>query len=345
MSSSAAKSGQTLPASRARATLSRAFSPMLYESASVDSGNPTNSVSRSSRATALSFLDEFPSVVDALPLSYRESLRGPLKRLYNLSNKAGDVSSLLHRLGVHKVDGTWPSQLLGVHLPSLQVSKEYLEAAPNATQGLSVAHDIYRKEALSNLITIKETELAWIESQLEPQVFLATFSTIIDGIYHNLSVKWKIPKFVTNDNNEMSVTAWEDSSILQEEHDRLLYDVVHFGIRVIEISRTITQLRAHKIKSKEKVKEISEVEMGDDTATTASMRKLVAEEFKKLATKSTPPTAGPSKEKGKGKKSQSSASRQTRENANARKKGNLPTPRGKRPPSAPQKGKGKGKQT
>ncbi|KDQ59657.1 hypothetical protein JAAARDRAFT_192151 [Jaapia argillacea MUCL 33604] len=296
MSSSAANKGQTIPVSHARAALSRAFSPMLYESASVESGNPVNSVSRSSRATALSFLDEFPSVVDALPLSYRESLWGPLKRLYDLSNKAGDVSSLLHRLGVHKVDGTWPSQLLGVHLPSLQA-------------------------------------------------FLTSFSTIIEEVYHNLSVKWKIPKFATNDNNEITVTAWEDSSILKEEHDRLLYDIVHFGIRVIEISRTITQLRAHKIKSKEKVKEISEVEMGDDTATTASMRKLVAEEVKKLATKTAPPKAGPSKDQGKGKKTQSSSTCQVRENANARKKGNLPTPRGKRPPSAPQKGKGKGRQS
>ncbi|KDQ48893.1 hypothetical protein JAAARDRAFT_201358 [Jaapia argillacea MUCL 33604] len=213
--------------------LAHAVSPSLYPDVSIDvvMGSVEDTPSRAACVTALGFLDEFPTVIGIIPLSYREALRGPLKNLYNLSNKLGDVSSLVHKLKLHEELGTWPTQTLGIHILVLQVFKEYLATVPNACQVLQAVDEEYRKATRSRSLAIKQAEEQWILQALSP-----ILHAVIEVEGQRLSERYKHPRFTPQENGTLELTLWMIDPIFADKRIRLLNDVTHFSICVMEIS-------------------------------------------------------------------------------------------------------------
>jgi hypothetical protein len=253
---------------------SRHSSPAVQGTAALSANKES-----SARLTALGLADAFGEVLQCIPSSYRETLRPHLRELADVASKADGVRQSLNKLRRHKAESTWPPQLLGVHKPKFELTKQFAETNPDGVAVMDDAFAQFRSDALDSAIELKEAEQVYLDGLLQPQTYLANLLTILHHGYEMIKEKHQQPVFANAPGGEKHITGWKYSLIFQNEYDRLCEDLSAISSRLVLIERSKGQAEESKKIAKKNLKAQADVEMGDATTSSASISDIVQKEL------------------------------------------------------------------
>jgi hypothetical protein len=233
------------------------------------------------RLAALGMASTFGEVIAALPVTYREALKPAFRSLSDCAAKRVSCRATGRKLLTHKANGTWPPQLLGVHQPRFELTKEFAVARPAEKDALKASFDAYRTTALDEAIALKDREYNWLNDNLAQADYLPRFTVEMDAIYQKISADHKVPEFGTDG----GITGFKDSPVLRDEYLHLKNDIYAYCSRVIFIEDNKGTADEAKRKAKVALKQAADVQMGDATASnlgiTDQVQKAVAAALKK----------------------------------------------------------------
>ena len=233
----------------------------------------------SDRQAALGMADSFGEVIAVLPTTYRETLRPHLRRLADIASKCDGVRVSVSRLRRHKAESTWPPQLLGVHKPRFELTREFSETSPGTVANMDAAFAAYRIAALDSAIELKSAEVDHLETLLRPQTYMASLFTVMATSYEGVKQKHQQPNFDPALKGEVKITGWAESPIYLNEYKRLCMDLASICSRLILIERSKGQAEEAKKNAKSALKQAADVEMGDATVSSASITDIVQKEL------------------------------------------------------------------
>ncbi|KAH7917113.1 hypothetical protein BV22DRAFT_1135688 [Leucogyrophana mollusca] len=225
-----------------------------------------------SRAQSIGMASGFAEVMLLVASDFRELLRTPLRDLVDLCTKQLGVRSSLLKLQKHKAQGTYPPQLLGIHMPQWPLTKEYSEAHPDAQSEIKTKWEAYRTDNLNAAILLKTQELAFLDQILVPQTYLPQLSDIVNTAFNQLKGHYQ-QQIMANDGTD--VLRWDTSPAFKKIRDDLLVDLPHIGHRLLAIVRTGDMIAKQKEEAKKKLKDTADVEMGDASTSDAKIADLV----------------------------------------------------------------------
>jgi hypothetical protein len=237
-----------------------------------------NSAAISARLAALSLATSLEEVIATIPLSYRDALGAFLKDLTSKAEKAASVSASLRKLRAHQAAGTWPPQLSGLKPPQFQVTKSFEGTNPQVIGQMTTAYAEYRSDILEKAITLKQLEQTYCEAFLMPAGYIPKMRHLALDIFRPLADVHKRPVWKDNRAGEPEIDSWKADPALAAQLTRLIDDLPQIGFYAIEIQRQRSSRDLQKLNAKLALKETADVEMGDATTTTRSVRDLVAKE-------------------------------------------------------------------
>ena len=252
----------------------RHSSPAVQGSAALSANKES-----STRLSALGMADAFAEVLQVIPSTYRETLRPHLRRLADIASKCDGVRATHTKLRRHKAESSLPPQLLGVHKPKFDITREFSETNPELVAGMDAAYATYRAQALDSAIALKAAEVTHLEELLRPQTYLETLFNALSHGYASIKDRHQQPVFTTQHDGELVITGWTPSKVLENEFKRLCDDIAPIASRLILIERSKTQAEEAKKSAKKSLKDAADVEMGDATTSTASIQDIVQKEL------------------------------------------------------------------
>ena len=254
----------------------RLSSPALAAHAT-SQGKPDLKTS-TARMTALGMASTFVEIVEAVPITYREALKPMFLRLSEWTSKAAGARAVRTKLLEHKAKRTWPSQLLGNHLPKFELTKEFAETQPAQAQALPAAHAAFRAEALDIVIALKTAEVDWWNSRLSQAEIIPPMRRIIDETYETMEPHNREPTWVMKGDGTQGVGELRTSDLFKYEYECLVKDLAAFCSRISLIQLAKINRGEAKRKAKRELKDTADVEMGDATMSSRAISDLVAKE-------------------------------------------------------------------
>ena len=234
------------------------------------------------RMAALSMASSQEEVINCLPHPYRGALKPSLLALVGLMTKQASVQSTLSKLRHHKATGSWPQQLLGLHQPCFQLSKEFDATQPLLKGQMSEQFNQFRASQLDSAILLKEAELEWLVGQLLVDRYLPSMMDTVKEVYDKVMVDHKQPILAEGpEPGQIQISGWEVNPLFLTEYKRMLENLSPVCARLLEIEREKLRNQAHKLEEKVRLKEQADVEMGDAPSSAKAVSVTVQAEITK----------------------------------------------------------------
>jgi len=253
-------------------SFSRALSPATIGVAVASSGaDPLDGVS--SRLNALALAKSLDEVIATVPLSYRETLRGPLKDLVQLVEKSTSVRVSLMKLVQHRTTGTWPPQLAGMKVPAFQVTGAYAVTQPPILATMASDFAAFRVDTLNNAVDLKQAELEHLEELLAQKTYLPDLRKAAAEKWQEIAAQHLRPKWKAD--GTLDADGWTEDPVLKRQFTRLVDDLPQIAFYAIQTARSQAEVEVEKKKRKiERAHE--DIIMGDATlVTSASITEMV----------------------------------------------------------------------
>jgi hypothetical protein len=231
------------------------------------------------RQAALGLADSFSDVLASVPTAYRECVKLGLKVLSDTAQKCEGVRISLLKLRGHQADGSWPPQLLGMHRPKFDITKEFSGTSPVEVAQLDAAYNQSRASILEMAVELKSRELEHLEGLLYPQSYIPGLLESLNTRYGALKSNHQQPRYGNGVNGDLVIIGWEPIPIHRIEYERLCKDIAALASRVIVIERSKISAEEGKKAAKKALKNSADVEMGDATTASASMKDIVRKEI------------------------------------------------------------------
>lgn len=254
------------------------------------------------RLTSLGLASTFSEIMGLVPTDFREALRPELRRLVDLAAKKGGVDASLNNLRKHVAAGTFPSQILGMHVPKLQITKDWAGENPDEMTAIADAHFAYQVAQLSRMVSAKEAESAWLGSQIHQAQYLDRLTAVVDRVTGEVEPHYA--QAVMSIDGQ-TVLRWDTSTEFKRQVADFKLDLPHLCTRLIIIERNKQVAVEQKAEAKKKLKEAADIEMSEDTTEQRRIsdlvEKAVAARLKSVGQGSAGKKKPAQKGKGKGK--------------------------------------------
>ena len=229
------------------------------------------------RLAPLTLTENVEDIINLIPTTYRASLRPVFMDLHSRSVKFGGLESQLLTLRQEKAAGKTFSALAGLKAPSVQLTKEFTIAKPTEANALHALFAEYKSKAHEKLLEIKELEKNHLAESLKYDFWYT-------DVKRSVERTWTLLKEVHGSQIERSDPS--KSGVIhpfEMEKDGLLYDLVYFGQRTVEIARSRNAVELTKKLAKQAIKANLDTEMADVNTSTISdaVNKQVAAALKK----------------------------------------------------------------
>jgi hypothetical protein len=127
----------------------------------------SQSVGRSAYTRASAMIASFADLIETVPVSYREVLKGTLGKVSECASKRASASLTLATLNKHRASNTsWPAFCLGIHEPTIQISSEFKASTPGLVREIHDEWNSYRVHVLDKGIALKAAEVEFLDGLL-----------------------------------------------------------------------------------------------------------------------------------------------------------------------------------
>ena len=234
----------------------------------VASGPPNAGAESTARCLSLGMATSLAEVLALVPVDFRETLRPHFKLLKEYVERRIVASTAVSKLEKHKVNGTYPTAIEGLHTPVFQFSKNFLEnggldTPPDAEMDALVKR--CKGDALQLAEATKSKEARFYHDLCQPTVWLPIWRKAVHDQARQGAELNKRPQIVPDVNGGERITGWVTDSTYELRVKNLLEDLVQFGLRILVIEAAKEQAANNRDAAKKKLKDVADVEMGDST--------------------------------------------------------------------------------
>jgi len=136
---------------------------------------------------ALSCVSTVNKVIGLVPVDYQSVLDPPLHFAATQASKLVKAHKAFTELKAHKVQGTFPAQIQGLHKPSFQLAKEFdqHETSSPMKEQIKSIWERSCKEYLDSAIDLFDAEVMYFETSLKPESWFTDIGNLIHDKYHS----------------------------------------------------------------------------------------------------------------------------------------------------------------
>jgi hypothetical protein len=273
--------------SRAGPSNSRAYPSFTRALSPANIGNTINAADTelAKRVAASQYATTWQQVADLVPVQYARVVRPHLASLFEHCERLASAQATLNRWRADMASVSRVPPAVSGHgkLPSLGVSKDFAENNKELFQ--PIIKNIQEHQA--NLTELCETYLAgqveFYDSKVNGGQHLRDAMSACQNHFHTLT--GRVPWPVTSESVDEGKT-WGSSKIFQSEKDKVESTLPILFARVISIVVDKELAQKEKIAKKQKLKDAADVNMGEESVSTADpdvIKKMIDDKFREVA--------------------------------------------------------------
>ena len=231
---------------------------------------------------AIASCSNLAELLELVPATFRPRMQDLLNRLYRAGIKSNHARTYLATLEKHLVSGTFPPEIGGrVHAPAIQISKEYNATAEWANQRglLEEVTSSHKKSLLSTAISIKKSEVAYLQGQLAEPRYEGDAEAIFEEVSKTLVADANVPQLTDGSYDPEKIPIWVKTDISQMRQVRLPLCGRAIALAYTQVQQeTVKKMRALTVKAQVD----QDVEMKDAPSKSDTVDTLVDRKFQQL---------------------------------------------------------------
>ncbi|KAG6327549.1 hypothetical protein ID866_11540 [Astraeus odoratus] len=152
-----------------------------------------------------------------------------------------------------------PTQLMGLHVPTFQFTKEFSKINSDKLEApLQKMHNEYRSSALDWIIDKKEEELLQFEKWLTLESWYPRLIGDLGQVHDKVARRHRLPVLEKDNDGKEQITGWCTAPQVSILYDQILCDLPELCFRILAIEQAKATAVAAKEEAKKKAKDTAD---------------------------------------------------------------------------------------